>query len=257
MNIFKKTFRDNRKALLIWALALAALVATGMGKQTAMGAEGDSFSQLMNSMPRIFMALIGIGNLDITSTWGMFGIIVYYVAIAGAIYAVNLGVRAVAGEENDNTAEFLLAKPVSRSAILTQKLLAQVLAIALLNVVLFGVSLALVPDAALVASCYLSVFVVMLVFLSIGACLGAVSVKKAGAYAGGLVGLAYVAGVFYDMFAGAAFLRFLSPLKFYDMNALVTGGGLDLGTTLYALVITGVLLVLCYTAYQRRDIRCR
>ena len=57
--------------------------------------------------------------------------------LGGAFFAALCAVSVISKEEKEHTAEFLLTHPVSRASILTDKLIAVILQILILNVAVY------------------------------------------------------------------------------------------------------------------------
>ena len=62
-----------------------------------------------------------------------------YIVMAGGIYAAILGVSALVKEESEGTIEFLYSKPVTRSKIVTSKILASAV-IFFIFIIIVGIS---------------------------------------------------------------------------------------------------------------------
>src|SRR6059058_2084461 len=133
MNLFLREMRANRKSLLIWSIGVIFMVTAGMSKYGALSGSKQSLGELMAQMPKSLQAIMGIGNLDISTAIGYFGILFVYLVLMAVIHALMLGATIIAKEERDKTSEFLLVKPISRQQIITAKLAA-----ALVNVVVFN-----------------------------------------------------------------------------------------------------------------------
>jgi ABC-2 type transport system permease protein len=96
-------------------------------------AQDASMSEaLLKQFPATVQAIFGMTGLSLTTLSGYYGVLFIYVLVILSIHAGMLGAGLLADEERDRTTEFLLVKPRSRSAIVTQKLLAGFLCIALL-----------------------------------------------------------------------------------------------------------------------------
>jgi ABC-2 type transport system permease protein len=108
----------------------------GMQKYDALVASGsDEFMKMMEALPKGLQAVFGLNTLDITSIIGYYGILYLYLILIVSIHAAMIGSNIINKEEKDKTAEFLMAKPVSRDYIVTYKLLASLVNIIILNLV--------------------------------------------------------------------------------------------------------------------------
>jgi ABC-2 type transport system permease protein len=143
MDIFIRELRANRKALIIWCASMVVGILAGMAKYTAYSSGGAS-SQAIKDLPQSMKALMGMGSLDVTTMSGFFALLFIYILVAAAIHAALLGSGIIAKEERDKTVEFLIVKPVSRSAVVTFKFMAALVNIVILNIVTLVSSLALV-----------------------------------------------------------------------------------------------------------------
>jgi len=128
MNLFLHEMKSYWKFLLFWSIGIVAMIGGGMGKFTAIyGAPDSGIGEMMAKLPKAFLAMFGMVNLEMTSLTGFYGVIHFYLVIMGAIFAIILGAGILAKEERDKTAEFLMVKPVTRSWVLVQKLLAGII----------------------------------------------------------------------------------------------------------------------------------
>lgn len=279
MNIFARELRTNLKVFLIWALVVLFFDLAGIMKFTGVGAAGaDSMQQLIDSFPPIVLAVLGFSDLNPTVFPGFYGLLMFYIGIMAAVYAVHLGHGAVSRESEDGTYEFLFVRPRSRAAVLSDKLAAALLALAGFVAVNLAGSAAgyLTLDrptagqpadgAGLTAgipwrlmgawSAWLAM--VGLVFLALGAALAAVCPRAAiaGRIGNCAVLVCYAAAVGYDALAdhdAAVGLRILSPLRYWLPGELNDGTfSLPFGLLAAALLIVGIAVT--YLAFSRRDL---
>ena len=149
MNLFLHEMKQYWKYLMFWGFGIIAMVAGGMGKFTALYDTNDtSITDVFNQMPKAFLAMFGMVNLEVTSLSGFYGVINFYLVIMGAIFAIILGAGILAKEERDKTAEFLMVKPVTRSWVLVQKLGAGIIYILAFVGIDYGVSIAIIAKVA-------------------------------------------------------------------------------------------------------------
>lgn len=262
MNIFLRELKANRKALIIWSVCMFLLVASGMGKYTAYTAGGQA-GAAFDQIPYSIKALLGMGSLDMTTMSGYFAMLFLYIELTAAIHAVLLGAHIISKEERDKTTEFLLIKPISRTAVITSKLLAALFNVIVVNIATLASSLALVPlynkgadISGEVTMFMLSMFIVQLIFLSLGAALAAFMrrSKSSGSLGIGLLLVAYVIAKITDLTTGLNFLNLLSPFKYFNIYDLVAGNGLNLGIVLLSLTLVAIFSVSTYIFYQKRDL---
>ncbi|MDO3411138.1 ABC transporter permease subunit [Saccharibacillus sp. CPCC 101409] len=262
MNLFWREMKANRKSLTIWSACMFLLVAGGMGKYTAYSAGGTS-SEVFEHMPFSLKALLGIGTLDVTTMSGFFALLFTYIELTAAAHAALLGSGILAKEERDKTAEFLMTKPISRSSVVTAKLAAALANVAVLNLVTLISSVVMVNAynkgesvAAEIVLFLLSMFIVQLIFLSLGAFLSAClrNSKNSGPAAAGILLGSFAIAKITDLTDRLSILNALSPFKYFSIDRIAEGNGLGIGIALSALALTAVLAALTYRFYGRREL---
>lgn len=263
MNIFIRELKANRKALIIWCACMALGVLSGMAKYTAYSAGGES-SQALKDLPQSMKALLGMGSFDVTTMSGFFALLFFYIAVAAAIHAALLGSGIIAKEERDKTTEFLIVKPVSRTTVVTSKLLAALVNIVILNIVTLISSVSIVPAynkgkdiTSEVVVFLLSMFIIQLIFLSLGALISAFmkNPKGAGAVAAGVAVGAYVITEITNLNENLSALNVLSPFKYFSASRIIDGNGLNPAIVLGSLLLIAAFFVFAYFFYQRRDLK--
>lgn len=262
MNIFIRELKANRKALIIWCTCMVFGVLSGMAKYTAYSAGGES-SQALKDLPQSMKALLGMGSVDVTTMSGFFALLFLYIAVAAAIHAALLGSGIIAKEERDKTTEFLLVKPVSRTFIVTSKLLAALVNIVIVNIVTLISSVFMVAAynkgndiSGEIVIFLLSMLIMQLIFLSLGALLSACTKnsKGSGGLATGAVIVSYVITEITSLNDRFNALNLLSPFKYFDVNRIISGNGLNPGIVILSLLLVAIFSVLTYFFYNKRDL---
>lgn len=263
MNIYFREMRANARTLFFWCLGILAMVGGGMGKYSGFDASGQQVMALMDKMPKAVLAIFGMVNVDMGTAAGFYAVIYVLLLIMATLYAVMLGAHIIAKEEQGKTSEFLFVKPVSRKGVLSAKLLAALTNLILFNAFALLVSLCIgvkvAPDEDLtryLCTLSLAMLITQLMFLFIGSAF--VSISKKMAFCSGRVSLtvliAYMLSVMIDMNEKWAFLKYLTPFKYFEARSFAVGGGFE---TVF-LVLSGLILIvgvgLTYTFYPRRDL---
>jgi ABC-2 type transport system permease protein len=263
MNIFLKEMKSTRKSLILWSIGVLLMVVSGMSKYAGLSSSGQSMNDMMAQMPKSLQAVLGIGTLDISKASGYYGILFIYLLLMATIHAVMLGANIISKEERDKTSEFLFVKPVSRSTVITAKLLAAFVNIIILNIVTLATSLAIVgqySDGEAVAGditmTMAGMFILQLTFLVIGSSIASIKKKPktAASLAAGILLLTYILSVAIDLNERLEGLKYLTPFKYFEAKNIMYGGGLDSGYLVLSLVIIGVLIVSTYAFYKKRDL---
>lgn len=262
MNMYWREMAANRKELIIWSVCLCLLVASGMVKYAAYAGSGQS-AQLLTGLPPSLKALLGLGSFDPTTIRGYFALLFLYIELATATHAALLGSHIIAKEEQDKTTEFLMVKPVGRSAILTAKLGAAFTNVVMLNLITWGSSLILVhhysqsnPISREISLFMLSMLLVQMIFLALGTALaaGLPHAKSAGSAAVGILLFGYVISRITSMTPALNVLNVLSPFQYFSDANIVNGQGLRLPVIVWTTALLAVLVLSTYRAYQSRDL---
>ena len=264
MNIFLRELKAHRKAIIIWSIAMIIFVYAGMQKYgTMVGQDGaEEFMNIINAMPRFLQAMLGISSLDITSPIGYYGVLFSYLLFMAAIHASMLGSNIIVKEERDKTAEFLMAKPVSRKRIVTFKLLASLINILIFNLVTFITCTLILKNftsEAIGKEMILSIigcFFVQIIFLSIGVGIASIFKKynKAGVTTMGIMLFTFVLSLIIDISDKINFLKIFTPFQYFEAKDFIVNGSLNIWFILLTMGIVGIILFFAYKEYAKRDL---
>jgi ABC-2 type transport system permease protein len=263
MNILLKEMKSHRKSLVFWSIGVFLMVASGMVKYESLASSGQPMNEMLAGMPKSMLAILGMGDFDISTPTGYYGLLFIYLLLMATIHAAMLGATIIAKEERDKTSEFLFVKPVSRNRVITAKLLAAFLNILLLNLVTFVSSVGLVgkysngevvtKDIAITMA---GMFILQLLFMVIGSSLAAIKKKSknAASLATGVLLLTYVLSVAIDLNENIEGLKYLTPFKYFEAKNVMFGGGFEFIFVLLSGVLIAVLTAVTLLFYKKRDL---
>ena len=139
MTLFFHELKRGRISLIIWTVAIAFMLGVCIVIYPEMSSQMGEISEMFANMGS-FSAAFGMDELNFGEFIGYFGVECGNVlGLGGAFFAAILGVSALAKEEKERTAELLLSHPISRARIITEKLLAVLSQILILNLVVAAV----------------------------------------------------------------------------------------------------------------------
>ena len=142
MTITKHELRQGRTSFWIWTASIGFLLAVCVFLFPEIKGEMDGFGEVFASMGS-FTEAFGMDRLNFGTLIGFYSIECGNVlGLGGAFFASLCAVAMLSKEERGRTAEFLLAHPVSRARIVTEKLLAVLIQITAMNLLLYALSLA-------------------------------------------------------------------------------------------------------------------
>ena len=262
MRMYFRELKAGIKSLLIWTVVIAFLIFVAVGKFAAFEGSPESLAILDNMPPQLLDAL-SMRAFNLTTLEGFFGVMFFYFVLMGAMAAALWGSEAIAKEERDRTVEFTLVLPVPRRRIVTAKLLAALTNCALF--VLFTWILSVIsvrgytlekPFFDLLRLEMLAMFLIELVFLSMGTMLACVSKtpRRVGTMAIELILWFYFFSIIAGMHKKLGWLKFLTPFGWFNASDFFRSGRFEP----YALVLTGVTVVIflftAYAVYDRRGL---
>ena len=261
MTLVKHEVKQGWKALAIWTAAIGFFIVICVFMYPEMKGEMEGVSDMFASMGA-FSAAFGMDRLNFGTLIGFYAIECGNIlGIGGAFFAAIIGVSALANEEKERTAEYLLTHPVSRGSILTQKLIALVLQIVLMNAVIYLLSvssIAMIGEEILWKELSLLHFSFFLVQLELaGICFGiSAFLRRSGMGIGmGIAMLFYFLNLVANSTEQADFLKYVTPFGYAEgadiVNSLSINGemlAIGAGFTLFGIVIA-------YITYCKKDLR--
>lgn len=259
-SVFGKTLWDQRRSLLGWTVAVAAIGVLYAAFWPLM--VSPEMKAALEAFPPALLEALGYD--DITTAAGYVGSTTF--GLLGpaliVVFAAATGGSAIAGEEESGRLDLTLAHPVSRWSVALQRFAAIVVGMLLVGVVLAVALIAISGPAQLddigtvnlaAGSLHLAVFGIFFGALALG--VGAATGKRSLVYAAvALVAIGgFLANNLAPMVDEIAWLRDVSPFHFYSggeplRNGLQAG---DLGVLALA---SAVLVAVGGLVFDRRDV---
>ena len=263
MNIYKHEFKMNLKSVITWSVAVAALLFIFISLLSSFAEEAELLNEMMAEFPEELLLAFGMDNMDFSSVLGFFSLAFLFTQICLAIQAANYGFSLVSIEERELTADFLLAKPVGRTQIMTSKLLAALSGLTITNIVVWISSFVFIQlfigdrtyDTRSLFLLLLSILVFQLFFLTVGLVISLLikRVRSITPYAMALVFGMYVLSAFGDML-GESMFENITPFKHFEPSYIVQHAAYNLPLVSISLVVIVISLVGSYLLYSRRNI---
>ncbi len=263
MSLFFREMKASRKSLLFWSIGIIFLVVSGMNKYDAYAKSGQSLNDLMGSMPKSLQVLFGMNSMDMSTVLGYYGVLFFYIVLMATIHAAMLGSNIISKEERDKTSEFLMTKPISRTNIISLKLLAAVVQVIIFNIVTFVSSVMVVQyygkesfskemTMLMIALCILQ-----LLFLAVGVVVAAMSKnpKRATNFSTILLLITFLLSMIIDMSEKMEALKYLTPFQYFPTKDLIEGSGFDPVFVVLAILLIIGLMLMTYVYYPKRDLR--
>jgi len=262
-NIYRHEFHARWKSVIIWSLALTAMVMFFFSIFPVFADQAALTNQMLAKFPPALLEAFGMNKMDLSTVLGFYSFIIVFAQLCLAVQAGNYGFGLVSIEESEWTADFLLSKPVTRGQVLTSKLLAVLSGLLLTDLVVWVASFAAITffrgareyDMAILILLFLSMVILQLFFLGIGLVISLLvrRVRSVTPYSLGLAFGMYVLSAFSGIF-GAVKLEYITAFKHLDPAYIVKQGSFDTPLVLINVAVTLVALSVSYWLYIRRDI---
>ena len=260
MTLFFHELKRGRISLIIWTVAIAFMLGVCIVIYPEMSSQMGEISEMFANMGS-FSAAFGMDELNFGEFIGYFGVECGNVlGLGGAFFAAILGVSALAKEEKERTAELLLSHPISRARIITEKLLAVLTQILILNLVVAAVVAVTIlaigekPDASVIALLLLAYFLLQIEIAAITFGISAfISSGGLGIGLGVAVGL-YFLNIIANLTEELEFLKWITPFGYTEGGDIVAEKALNGGYLAVGALLSTVGIALAYVKYTKKDI---
>ena len=263
MNIFRHEFKMRLRSVITWSVAVAVLILVYVSLFSSFAQQAENLNQMMANFPKQLLMAFDLNGVDLSTVLGYFGFVFLFTQICLSIQAANYGFSLVSIEEREWTADFLLAKPVKRTQIMTSKLLAALSGLTITNIVVWISSFGFINlfkgdktyETSTLLLLLLSIVLFQLFFLSVGLVISLLvkRIRSVMPYSMGLAFGMYVLSVFGDML-GTSALEKITPFKHFDPNYIIQHGAYDLPLVLISISVIVISLAGSYALYTKRDI---
>lgn len=257
MTIFFHELRRGRVAFWIWTGVIAFMVIICMALYPEMKEQMAGVNALFANMGS-FTAAFGMDQVSFGEAMGFYAIECGNIlGLGGAFYAALLGIDALAKEEKEHTAEFLLTHPVTRLAVIGRKIGAIVVQIILMNFIVAGVAAAsfVVIGETIRTEEFVLLHIAFLVMqLEIAALCFGISAYLKGSGLGIGLGIAtvfYFLNIIANISEKADILRYITPFSYAEASDIVANCRID-GKYMILGILYALLALLAGTGYYKK-----
>lgn len=262
MNMFLHELRATRKSTIIWTVSLVALVALFLSMFPSFSKDAEEFKQLLAGFPVELRKAIGLSVDSIATLLGFFSYAFLYIKLAGAIQAMNLGTSILSKETREKTADFLLTKPVTRTQIVTSKLLAALVSLLATNIVFTAAAIIIAlmvagngfsSKALLLVS--ITLFFIQMMFLALGTLVSVVfpRIKSVITVSLGTVFGFFMLGMISSTTEDKG-LRYLTPFNYFDSAFIVKNMAYEISFSIVAIIFFITAVAAAYYMYVKKDV---
>lgn len=260
MTLLRFELKRSRIALLIWSGSIALLLLICLIIFPDMKGQVNELNAAFSSMGS-FTEAFGMDRLNMGELMGFYGLECGNIlGIGGAFFAAYIGVSALAGEEKNHTAEYLLTHPISRSRIVIEKLLGIIIQILILNLSAVCVSLItirLIGETPEMKEFFLLHTAYLLLQVEITAVCFFLSafLRRSGIGIGlGLAAILYFLNIIANITEDAEWLDYITPFSYAYAADIIGQGALDPVLCGIGCGVTAAAVIGTFIVYTRKDI---
>ena len=263
MNIYLQELKMKIGSIITWSISIAGLIFLFFSVFSTITGEMELLNEVMSNYPPELLAAFGWDQMDLASVLGIFAFCFSFIQIMISLQAANYGYSLVSVEERELTADFLVAKPISRVKILTYKLLAALTALLITNLVLWITSFFAAAtysngrtyDSGILAKMLVTAFFLQLFFLTVGLVISLMVKKIPSVTAislGSVFGM-YILAAFGGTMGESA-VDYLTPFKHFEATGILNTGEFDMPKVMISIAVIILSTFGGYVLYQRRNI---
>lgn len=262
MNIFLHELKAYQKSTMIWSISLILVVVLFMSLFPAFTKDVTEFKKLLEGYPEPVRKALGMDLNTLFSILGFYCYALTFITLCAAIQAMNLGTSIVSKEVREKTADFLLTKPVTRSMIITAKLLAALVSLVITNVIYFAAASFMAFQVKTEDFSFqtffllsLTILFIQLMFLAMGIIIS-VSVPKIKSVLS--VSLSTVFAFYFLGVIGSTTddeaKRYISPFKYFDTSYIMEKSSYEVSFLIVGAVLIILAIAASYRVYSKKDI---
>jgi ABC-2 type transport system permease protein len=262
MDIFFHELKAYRKSTLIWSVSLVMIIVLFMSFYPSFAKDAEEFQKIMEGYPEAIRNALGFSLGSFFTILGFYCFPLSFITLCGAIQGMNLGTSIVSKEVREKTADFLLTKPVTRTTVLTAKLMAAFISIILTNIIYLAVTITMAYQVKtedfslkILIMLSLTMFFIQLIFLAIGVIVSVIvpRIKSVLTVSLTTVFAFYFLGMFSST-TGEEAKRYISPFKYVDTAYIIKHASFEVTFLIVGAVIIILAITASYFVYAKKDI---
>ena len=260
MTLVKHELRRGRTSFLIWTASIGFLLATCIFLFPEMKGQMESVNDMFSSMGS-FTEAFGMDRLNFGTLTGFYAVECGNVlGLGGAFFASLCAVGILSKEEKDKTAEFLLSHPVSRKRIVTEKLIAVLIQITVMNIIIYALaigSIVAVGEAIPwkeISLIHIAFYLLQLELACICFGISAFLSKGSAGVGLGIAAMMYFLNLIANIADVADFLKYITPFGYCEGADIVSNGCLDIKLVCIGIALAIGGIIIAYLKYTKKDI---
>ena len=260
MTIVRHELKQNKTSFLVWTAVIGFLMIICIYLFPEIKLEMDDFGDVFASMGA-FTTAFGMDRLNFGTLTGFYAIECGNVlGLGGAFFASLCAVGVLCKEEKGRTAEFLLAHPVSRARVVTEKLISVLALITAMNLIIYALSIGMIAmigeDIPWTEISLLHLAFYLMQIELAGICFGISAFLRRGSTGIGLgiAAVMYFLNIIANISDSAKFLKYVTPFGYCEGADIVNDCCLDTGMLLTGAAFCAAGILAAYVKYLKKDI---
>lgn len=261
MAVYLHELKRGKISLILWSVAIAFMLGVCVLIYPEMETQMGDISGMFANMGA-FSDAFGMDKINFGSFIGFFGVECGNVlGLGGAMFAAILGISALAKEEKEHTAEFLLTHPIRRDKVIFEKLAAVITQIFLLNLVSVLVTAVTTlaigedVDVKVMSLLFLAYFIMQLEIAAITFGISAFIHGNGLGIGLGVAILMYFLNIISNLTEEAKFLKYITPFAYTEGADIISEEVIELKYLIVGLVFLVIGIVLAFVKYRKKDIK--
>ncbi len=261
MNIYRQEMKRSVRSTIYWTVGMLATLLLFMFMFPTLSQDVALINQIASKFPPEIIRALGLSSLDLSTVLGFYGYVFSFIMLIGSVYALKSGISALSEEIRAQTADFLLSKPITRTTIVTTKIVS-VISLLLLQTIIYIIGAFIITqlitdqyfDKSIFLLINLSLFLVELFFVGLGLLLSVIMKRIKTVLP---IALAIVFGFWALQMLNQSLadpkLAYITPFAYFDIAKLIATGRYETAYLFSDAVLVVVFTALTYIIYQRQD----
>lgn len=260
MTLVKHELRQGKASFFIWTASIGFLLVICIFLFPEMKGQMESVNDMFASMGS-FTAAFGMDRLNFGTLTGFYAVECGNIlGLGGAFFASLCAVGILSKEEKDKTAEFLLTHPISRTRVITEKLIAVLIQITAMNIIIYALAIGSIAAVGEeiplkeISLMHLAYYLLQLELAGICLCFSAFLSKGSIGIGLGIAVMMYFLNLIANIADVVEFLKYITPFGYCDGADIVSNGSLDITLVAIGIVLGIGGIIIAYLKYMKKDI---
>ncbi len=262
MNVYIQELKMSARSAIYWTIGMISLLAMFMVMFPIISKDAALMQQVLSKFPPELARALGLNTLDMSTLTGYYAFLFTYILLIGAIYAMKSGISILSEEIREKTADFLITKPISRTAIVTAKIMSTVTLLLLQNIVFIASAFivsGIVSDKPFDKNVFMlinvTLLLVQLFFIAFGLLLSVImkKIKTVLPITMGVVFGFFILQLLNQSLADEK-LAYITPFAYFDTAQIIETASLKGNFIAVNLALIIIFTAFTYIIYNKKDI---